>query len=239
MSENRDKIAAKIRALLSKTVENGCTEDEAIAAAAMAAKLLAKYNMTVDETEMRANPFKRDSFQREDEIGDRLWKVADAIARLTGSRYWRSRRGVVPVEITFFGFSHEVDISKYLLAICVRALSDGKKSVIRQYALLVASRRRQHLIAFLDGMVDRLAQRILELREPEQTGTGLVVLRDALIEAAMAVEKIKTEKAARGRKSRDFDDAYIDGLLAADRVSLHRGVAEEREQDRLRLTGEK
>jgi hypothetical protein len=28
----REKIAARIRALLAKTVENGCTEDEAIAA---------------------------------------------------------------------------------------------------------------------------------------------------------------------------------------------------------------
>lgn len=238
MSDDRDKIAGRIRALLAKTVENGCTEDEAIAAAAMAAKLLAKYNMSLDETELRSNPFKRDTFQREDEIGERLWKVADAIAKLTGSRYWRSRRGVVPVEITFFGFAHEVEISKYLLAICVRALTSGKKDVLRKYALYVASRRQQRVIAFVDGMVDRLAVRILALREPEPTGTGLVVLRNSLIDDALAAEKIKLEN-MRGRRSRDFDDGYVDGMLAADKVSLHRGLDGEREEDRLRLAGEK
>lgn len=235
MTDNRDKIAGRIRALLTKTVENGCTEDEAIAAARMAAALLAKYNMTLDETELRSNPFKRGTFQREDEIGERLWKLADAIAKLTGSRYWRSRRGVVPIEITFFGFAHEVEISKYLLAICVRALTDGKKGVLRKYALFVPNRRRQRVIAFIDGMIDRLAVRILELREPEPTGTGLVVLRNALIDDALAAEKIRLESISGWRRSRDFDDGYVDGMLAADRVSLHRGLDGDREEDRLKL----
>ena len=39
---------------------------------------------------------------------------------------------------------------------------------------------------FLDGMADRLHERILALRPPAPTGTGLVVLRGALIDAAMA-----------------------------------------------------
>ncbi|QXV73626.1 protein of unknown function DUF2786 [Rhizobium phage RHph_X2_30] len=233
MSENRDKIAGRIRALLAKTVENGCTEDEAISAARMAAALLAKYNMTIDETELRSNPFKRDSFQREDEIGERLWKVASAISELTGSRYWRSRHGVVPVEITFFGFAHEVDVSKYLLAICVRALNDGKKQILREHALLVPARRRRHMIAFIDGMVDRLAERILDLKEPVPPGTGLVVVRNSLIDEALAKDNIKLEN-MRGRKSRDFDEAYIQGLLKGDEVSLNRGVSD-RGGERLQL----
>lgn len=235
MTENREKLAAKIRALLAKTVENGCTEDEAISAARMAASLLAKYNMTLDETELRANPFKRDTSYREDEIGERLWKVAAAIAELTGCKYWRSRPGVAPVEITFFGFAHEVEISKYLIAICVRALADGKKQIIRQYALLVPARRRRHLLAFLDGMVDRLAERILELREPLATGTGLVVLRNALIDDALKAENIKLDQ-RKQRQGRDFEDAYEDGMSEADKVALNRAVSSDRE-DSLLLRG--
>lgn len=48
MTPEREKIAAKIRALRAKTVENGCTEAEALSAAEMLAKLLAQYNMTLD-----------------------------------------------------------------------------------------------------------------------------------------------------------------------------------------------
>lgn len=46
---NRDAISRRIRALRAKTVENGCTEAEALAAAELLADLLAKYNMTLDE----------------------------------------------------------------------------------------------------------------------------------------------------------------------------------------------
>jgi hypothetical protein len=219
----REKIAGRIRALLVKTVENGCTEEEAISAAQMAAALLAKYNMTVDEAELRANPFKRETVHREDEIGERLWKVAAAIAELTGSRYWRSPAGIMPVEITFFGFAHEVEISHYLLAICTRAMRDGRKAVIREYALMISSRRRRHLLAYLDGMADTLARRIRELIAPEVTGTGLVVLRTSLIDVAMQTEKIKLQK-MRSRGSRSFEDAYADGQMHGEKVGLNQGL---------------
>ena len=49
---DRDAILARIRALLAKTVANGCTEAEAVAAAELAAKLLAKHNLTLDEAEL-------------------------------------------------------------------------------------------------------------------------------------------------------------------------------------------
>lgn len=228
---DRDKIAAKIRALLAKTVENGCTEEEALSAARMAASLLAKYNMSLDESALRTNPFKRETMHQEDDIGERIWKVARAISKLTGARYWRSRPGIAPVEISFFGFVHEVEISKYLLAICARALEDGRQGVLKARALLIASHRRRHAIAFIDGMVDRLAQRIEEMAPPPATGTGLVVVRNALIDEALAAEKIKLEN-RQGRPSRNLDGPYLEGLLAAERVSLSQGLSENRSPTR-------
>ncbi len=227
----REKIAARIRALLAKTVENGCTENEAISAAKLAAALLAKYNMTVDEATLRANPFKQQTYQQEDEVGERLWKVAAAIAELTGSRYWRSPHGVAPVVITFFGFEHEVQISRYLLAICARAMGDGKNSIIRKYALLVPARRRRHLLAFLDGMADRLAERITDQIPKAPPGAGLVVLRNSLIDAALPVALRKL----RSRGSRFLDDAYVDGQMRANEVSLNQGLRDEQAKAQHRL----
>ena len=54
---DRKKIAERIRALRAKTTTNGCTEEEAAAAATMVAKLLERYNMTLDETELRESEF--------------------------------------------------------------------------------------------------------------------------------------------------------------------------------------
>jgi Protein of unknown function (DUF2786). len=228
---DRDRIAARIRALLAKTVENGCTEDEAVAAAAKAAEMLAKYNLTVDEVQLRESPFQRHTEHHDDFVGDRLWKVADAIAHLTGSRYWTSPIGVRPVEINFFGFAHEVDVSKYLLAICARAMNDNLERLHRDYGLLTFAAKRRKFIPFMDGMADSLARRIRALRPPEPTGTGLIVLRGQLIDAAMPV-KIKQRDM---RSSRDFESDYLNGLIAGDRVALNSALQGGPTTDRKRL----
>lgn len=43
---DRKKIMDKIRALMSKTVDNGCTKAEAISADSMIKKLVGDYNIT-------------------------------------------------------------------------------------------------------------------------------------------------------------------------------------------------
>jgi hypothetical protein len=220
----REKISARIRALLAKTVENGCTEDEAITAAEKAAEMLARYNLTVDEVEMRASPFSRHTEQHDDPVGERLWKVADGISHLTGARYWSSRPGVWPVEITFFGFDHEVQVAGYLLEICARAMRQSAAGVERQYGLLVPARRRRHVLPFLDGMADRLRQRIRALKPAGPTGTGLIVLHDTLVEQAMKDAGLETEDRS-GRQSRFMEEGYLAGRRAADAVALHSGLA--------------
>jgi hypothetical protein len=222
MSASREKIAATIRALRAKTVENGCTEAEAIAAAEKLATLLAKHNMTVDEAELRESPFAQHQERHEDEVGARLWKVADGIAHLTGARYWTGSVGAAP-EINFFGFEHEVEIARYLLDICARAMRQEHRRLNQAYALLVPARRRRKVLPFLDGMADRLRQRIRALKPPAPTGTGLVVLHGALIDAAMPVKL----KSGAARDSRSFEPEYAAGRRAADKVGLNRGVGAE------------
>lgn len=220
MASEREQLAAKIRALRAKTVANGCTEDEAIAAAAKVAELLARYNMTVDEAELRASPFERHTEAHEDLVGERLWKTAAAIAELTSARYWVSRPGVSPVEINFFGFAHEVDVARYLLEICAGAMRREQRRLQQETRLFRAAIQRRRILPFLDGMADRLHRRILALKPPRPTGSGLVAAHDSLIEAAMPVSL----GARATRSSRDFEDSYRDGLRAADGVALNRGL---------------
>lgn len=156
-------------------------------------------------------------------MSSRLWKVADAIAYLTGARYWTSRKGIHPVEINFFGFKHEVEVATYLLAICHRAMQDGHKRVKQGSRLLTATARRRRLIPFLDGMADSLSRRIRALKPAEPTGTGLVVLRNQLIDKALADAGIKINRRPE-RRSRDFDDQYAAGVKAGERVPLNRGL---------------
>lgn len=219
---DREKIAARIRALLAKTVENGCTEDEAVAAAEKAAEMLDRYNLTIDEVQLRENPFKRADQEQNDDIGRVLWKVAKAISELTDTRYWTASVGSA-AQISFFGYEHEVDVATYLLAICERAMKDGRDRLLIRYALLTPAAKRRKLIPFLDGMADSLARRIRALIKPKPTGTGLVVLKGELIDLAMKDAGIVTKKRDM-RSSRDLDETYRKGVEAGDRVALNPGV---------------
>jgi hypothetical protein len=219
----REKIAAKVRALRAKTVENGCTEAEAMAAAEKVAQLLAEYGLTVDEAEMRATPFARHDERHYDAVGERLSRIADAIADLTGATWFRSPGGVHPIEISFFGFEHEVDVARYLLEICARAMRGAVAELEQRHALVRPIRRKMIITPFLDGMADRLRGRIKALIPAKPTGTGLVVVRDQLIKAALADAGIHITD-MKGRSSRRDDDAYRAGQRAADGVALNRGL---------------
>ena len=219
----REKIAARIRALRAKTVENGCTESEAVAAAEMLAALLAKYNMTLDEAEMRESPFSRHTETHDDWVGERLWKIAAAISKLTGARYWTGRAGEPP-SISFFGFDHEVEVARYMLEICAGAMRrEQKRILVGDWRLITTGKQRRAVTPFLDGMADRLALRIRRMKPDPLSGRGLVVLHDALVTQAMKDAGINLGE-GRARGSRDSDAAYLDGRLAADRVALNPGL---------------
>jgi hypothetical protein len=221
---DREKLFKRIRALAAMTVENGCTEDEAITAATKLAAMLEAHNVTLDEATLRENPFARHDERHDDAVGERLWKPALSIAELTGTRTWTGPAGVRPYRMTFFGFDHEVEVAKYLMAIVVRAMQDGERRVIRDAGLLVPARRRMRVAAFLDGMADTLARRILALKPPTPTGTGLIVLRNALIDDALKAAGIKLGD-ANTRGSRSLDADYRRGVQAGKAVDLNRGVA--------------
>lgn len=220
----REALLARIRALAAMTVENGCTEAEALVAAAKLAKLLADHNVTLDEAQMRASPFDQHEEQHEGEVGTRLWKVAAGISVLTDTRYWTSAPGVHPVEIGFFGFDHEVAVARYLLDVCAGAMRRAEREMNASLALIRPARRALQIRPFLDGMADRLGERIAAMKTSTPAGRGLVVLRDQLIAAELARIGLNI-KTRTTLGSRTHDDAYRAGRQAADQVALNRGVA--------------
>ena len=51
-----DKLKTRIQALRAKTIDNGCTEDEALAAAAKVAELLDRHDLSLTDIEIRETP---------------------------------------------------------------------------------------------------------------------------------------------------------------------------------------
>lgn len=219
---DRKKLVERIRALKAKTIENGCTEEEAAAAAEMVAKLLERYNISAEECDVRENEFNQYSHTQDDLVGRRLFVIADAIAYLVEVRYWIQRPGE-KATVNFFGFDHEVEIASYLLDICRNAMETQSKKIEHENRLLRENIRRRKTIAFIDGMSDRLAQRIKALKPKRPTGTGIIILRDALIDAELKNRDINLHD-ARTRETYDLDENYRRGLSAGDKVALNQGI---------------
>ena len=58
-----DKLKLRIQALRAKTMDNGCTEAEAMMAAAKVAELLDRYDLTLSDVELRESACERRVFE--------------------------------------------------------------------------------------------------------------------------------------------------------------------------------
>src|SRR5205085_10285694 len=124
MSEiDRKAIVAKLRALRAKTVENGCTEGEAMAAAEKVEQLLAQYAVSRDELDQktfqeaastRAN-FKRDMRLRHKSI----WLAVQNIAEMCECKAWwpNETGGLTGTDVVYYGEEQDVEMAVYLTGI--------------------------------------------------------------------------------------------------------------------------
>lgn len=236
-TENRRAAAARIRALLSKTVDNGCTEEEAMAAAAKAGELMDRYGIESSEVEIRAEKCTAGSHRsRAGKRGDReranraseITHVAIAIAKFCTCRVWTSGP-----EVRFFGLPHDVEVAVYMSD----AIETAMRSSFRRYR---KGPDRPPLISghalrsdFMGAMASRLSHRLDEMRrardgEKHQTSDGrsLVAVKGQVVEEQYSdYAKLHNMKLRPGGTySWRHGDAAAAGRAAADAHEFRAGV---------------
>ena len=150
------RVKARIKALAEKTVSNGCTEAEAIAAAEMVGRLLERYALSMEEIDVR----EQRCIQVEVPIGGKRRRPIDAcvtaIARFCDCKVWVSRDTVMPSYV-FFGFDADTAMASYLFTVIDRAMATALTAFrtaqprLRGVGLRGASR------SFQQGMAVRVA----------------------------------------------------------------------------------
>jgi len=99
---------ARIQALRSKTTDRGCTEQEAMAAAAKAAELLDQLGLSMSELELKAQPCeRRDLPTGRSRIGP-LDECAPAVAAFFDCRLWFETDPEGRLTQVFFGLPADV-----------------------------------------------------------------------------------------------------------------------------------
>ena len=220
-NSERAAMAAKIKALLSKTVENGATEEEAMSAVMMAQRLMDKYQITMTETEVKEEGFEKNAihitgcYQR--------WfchGIVNAIAALTNTKALYHGRKTV----CFYGYGQDVAFATWVY----KSLRDLITKASVDYANANEQLGSNYMVrkAFIFGAAARISSRMYkEVREREAThqkvsdSRALVVVdRKALVAHKINEMFPKLGKAA-SQSSKGFSlNAYLDGSKKGDQA---------------------
>lgn len=166
-------IAAKIRALLARTTQSGCTEAEALAAANKAKELLDKYQLDVGELGLREEGVEMREWPS-DPVGATVG-LARAIAQFTNTRAVRPKQSAV----AFIGIRSDVDFAEWL---CLSLETFVKGEVIAwmwdQPPGALAAQVKADAEAFKQAAYRRIAER---LRGDTPVANALVPVKNQLI----------------------------------------------------------
>jgi hypothetical protein len=188
----RAKIIERARALLVMTTKNGCTEAEAMTAAAKAAELMEQYDLELKDVKslederiaQQSKPFAADGRPREMHAAGIY--VAVAIANFFDCKCWRNATDVV-----FFGLKEDVELAHAMLAMIRLAMDREFSDFMASDAAKGIAHPRSVATSFMKGMGHHLRDRIDQLKVARTAnvrakGKVLVVVKGNLVEAAFA-----------------------------------------------------
>ena len=229
------KVKARIRALAAKTVERGCSEAEAMAAAAKVGELLDVYGLSMSEVELREEACvqRRAAFSGPARAALR-W-IYPALLRFCECRGWTDGRN----DFVLFGLEPDVQMAEWLLHVVSRALQH-EEARYRAGPAYAARREAPQAVlrSFRYGFADRLSKRLDELadaraaamaerRAAEGQGggrsTALVVAKERKLDEAFRGLGVRLRTTYSSATVRDRG-AFRSGAEAGGRVGLERPV---------------
>jgi hypothetical protein len=221
MKIDREKIVAKVRALLSKTMDNGCTEHEAMAALGKARALMDAYEVTAEDCKLTDEQAEVLSAKHDThELGTML---GNAIGRFTNCKVWRDS----DKSIRFCGLASDTELAVWMLD-HLRLYVKLELAKHLKGVWVDKGNRRVLINGFTMGACSRISNRLDELTQASKqratsNGTALVVAKDALVAAKMATLGLNLRQ-GRSRARKASHASYAAGQNAGDRASFGRPV---------------
>jgi Protein of unknown function (DUF2786) len=232
--EKRTALLDKISALLAKTEQNGCTEAEAIAAADLAQKLMAKYGLSLSEIQAIESP--TDACEMgSTPIGKRrcheVYVLMGAIAFFTDTRTWYNGNGVISmgggrlkvakhdgVNLVYFGLPADVQVAIFLTNTLRVALDTEWANFWQSYPERPKPNASTARSSFMYGMTSRLSSRLYQMkREQDESDENdcraIVLAKTEIVEAAYRETGVRPRSRSSNRNP----------LYGRDEVSLNAG----------------
>ncbi len=217
-----DRVIGRIQALRAKTVAQGCTEAEALAAAAKVAELLDRYGLDLGERELRAQSCEGAPVETARRRAGPLDDCVPAVAGFFDCRVWGEKSPAGTLRYVFFGLPADVAGARYLYDL-VEAAFATETALFRagaNYAAMPSGMRRTATNSFQIGLGRGIAAKLHTLREAREgalrtaAGRDLVVAKADVIEAELAGLGLQLRARSRSRGARVLREQYEQGRQA-------------------------
>lgn len=214
---------------MAKTIENGCTEAEAMSALSMAQTMMDAY----DVTEADLQDTKADSAIKEEmkDMRDPHHIRAHLVVRIsefTNTQSYRHEFKSQKFKYNFIGLQSDVEFAIWLTETLTMFVQKELKNYMwaNSYTSLPPSEKRRVIMGFVLGCCSRVSQRLKELTEQGEVqandnANALVVIKNELIDKKMKEMGLALRQ-PRARRTGINRDAYGAGKAAGDRASFGR-----------------
>jgi hypothetical protein len=226
------RLMQRIQGLRAKTTAQGCTEQEALAAAEKVAELLDRHGLSLGELDFRAQPCEGIGIQTTRRRLGPIDSCVPVIGEFFDCRVWLEHAGSQALRYVFFGLRADVAASRYLYELIERAF-DTETDIFRAGDLYagMAGERRRATNSFQIGLASGISAKLRTLRAARDahrislSGRDLVVVKAAMVDAE--IEKLGLDLRAKGgaRARHVLTDAYDAGKIAGQQFTYTPGIS--------------
>ena len=225
---NRDeleRVLGRIQALRSKTVDQGCTEEEALAAAAKVAELLDRYGLSLSEIDFKEQRCSGEGVETDRRRHGPVDECAGTVAAFCDCRTWYEMTPAGTLRHIFFGLPADVAGARCLYEKVEEAF-ETETRVFKRSALYDdhhTSQRRSATTSFQMGLKHGICTKLDKLKDErtkallKTTGRDLVPIKRDLIEDELSDLGLNlTAKTVRSNKV--LAKAYHTGRIAGENL---------------------
>ncbi|WP_083763409.1 DUF7168 domain-containing protein [Paramagnetospirillum magneticum] len=226
MRQSIDNLRAKIHALRAKTIANGCTEAEALAAAEKVADLLDRNEISIYDVDVFNSQCGKLVIETGRKTKTPISACIGEIALYCNCKVWAEKRED-GVRYIIFGLNDSIEAANYVHDIVLKYL--GKMWGDYKDSNKLVGNLRSQKSSYQFGMAVSIAHKLNKLksiRDENNRGTGgsdLVLARHAIVEAEFAKLQINLRRGkVLGKKV--FLGVFGAGQVAGQSLTLHEGV---------------
>ena len=229
-------LIQRIQALRAKTVEQGCTEQEALAAAEKVAELLDRYGLSLSELDLRQQACEGVGVETGRKRTGPIDDCVPAVAAFFDCRVWGEKTKEGLLRYVFFGLPADVEAAHYLYDLIEVTFVTETERFKREnlYAELHTTERRSGTNSFQIGLAHGVARKLDAMRREREagmirsSGRDLVPIKASVVDEELARLGIRFHARARNGGRTVLADAYNAGHEAGQRFEVRHGVEDGR-----------